>query len=394
MDTKNKYKDNYKEKIDITTDPRFQISTVITKLQLKRVYTRIPSNGNLIYQCIFCGDSKNLDHGHLYIDLSKNAYKCTKCGESGFALSLYAKAMGIDNSSAFKDLMGYETNKKERKQIYNLKVIEKEIKENKKDENLILAGIKRRDIVYRAFLNELSLSDYHRDNLLMRGISSEDIKEIGYKTLPKSNLEAIAISYRLIKNGHKLSGIPGFYKDKENKDKWTFKSFGGYLIPALDEQNRIQAFQVRRFVKKGKYIWLSSAGEKDGTATETFINFTSFDRSKPFVIVEGTLKSQICAYLKPSANYIGIPGTNAIKYLLNALVDLNIKTVIVAFDMDKLTNEYVIKAEDSLKKQLNDLKINYTVFDWDINKGKGLDDFLLNVVFQTKKVVGEYVYCE
>ncbi|HBF76634.1 MULTISPECIES: DUF3854 domain-containing protein [Clostridium] len=386
----NKYHKNYEE-IDIETDPRFQMERIVSILNLEKVNKNVPRNGNLLYRCPLCGDSKDKSHGHLYIDYTKNSYYCAKCGESGKPLSLYAKVNGIDNKTAFKELLGSEITKNERKRIYNIKKIKEDIEQNKEKENTILAGIKRRDNVYRALLNELTLSPMHRESLLKRGLDNKFIEKMGYKTIPQDANKRKKITYKLIKNGYKLIGIPGFYKDTDNN--WTFKGYNGFLVPVYDNKNRIQAFQVRRFTKKCKYIWFSSSGENCGTSSEAFINFTSVDKTKPFVIVEGVLKSQVCEYLRPSANYIGIPGTFAIRFLIETLKKLKINNIYLAFDMDKLTNEYVAKAENNLTKLLKKNNIKYDIFNWDINKGKGLDDYLFNIMLEKSVKAGGFIYC-
>ena len=51
--------------------------------------------------CPFCNGSKN----HLFLNSESNQWYCQKCGESGNAVTLYAKVMKVSNKTAFQELM-------------------------------------------------------------------------------------------------------------------------------------------------------------------------------------------------------------------------------------------------------------------------------------------------
>ena len=50
--------------------------------------------------------------------------------------------------------------------------------------NANMASIEERDKTYRAFLSCLTLSDEHRENFRKRGLSDEQIDELGVKSIP------------------------------------------------------------------------------------------------------------------------------------------------------------------------------------------------------------------
>ena len=51
-----------------------------------------------------------------------------------------------------------------------------------------IAPLERRDRVYKDFLNFLSLSRHHRQDLHRRGLSDWEIKKNGYKTIPDTEI--------------------------------------------------------------------------------------------------------------------------------------------------------------------------------------------------------------
>ena len=67
-------------------------------------------------------------------------------------------------------------------------------------------------------------------------LKDEDIKRFGYKTALIVVINVLA--KQLLSDGHYLSGVPGFYKNSE--DKWTFVSGKrGILIPVRDINGKI-----------------------------------------------------------------------------------------------------------------------------------------------------------
>lgn len=53
--------------------------------------------------CPFCGDNGPGKH-HLFLNTTRNIFRCVLCGEKGNSVSLYAKMEGISNRQAFRAL--------------------------------------------------------------------------------------------------------------------------------------------------------------------------------------------------------------------------------------------------------------------------------------------------
>ncbi|AST57751.1 DNA primase [Thermoanaerobacterium thermosaccharolyticum] len=244
-------------------------------------------------RCPFCGDSENPQHGHLVLNIVKDAYHCTRCGEKGFAIGLYARLRGISNSQAFKELMNMapETPKIEFKQVPQSPI----------------ASINERDKVYRAFLNKLKLEGEHLQNLIKRGLSWQEIGQNMYKSVPQDEKERQRICKELVNEGYNLKGIPGFYKD----NNWTFVDYKGFLIPVKDVQGRIQGLQVRLDFGSKRYLWFSAHDKPCGTRAYAWIGVSGI-LSKNVIITEGALKADIAHYLS-RFTFISVPGVNSIR---------------------------------------------------------------------------------
>ena len=130
---------------------------------------------------------------------------------------------------------------------------------------------------YSVLLDMLHLSDGHRAHLTSpkRGLSQEQNRQLRYKSTPLPFL-CRSITDRLIKQGCKVQGVPGFYLDSAGR--WTLnfsKRTAGILIPARSIDGLICGMQILLDVpirekdappdKTGaKYIWLSSASKPMG----------------------------------------------------------------------------------------------------------------------------------
>ena len=51
--------------------------------------------------CPFCGDHGPGKH-HLFLNTTRNIFRCVLCGEKGNSVSLYAKMEGVSNRQAFR----------------------------------------------------------------------------------------------------------------------------------------------------------------------------------------------------------------------------------------------------------------------------------------------------
>ena len=194
---------------------------------------------------------------HLNINLRKDVFRCPRCGFSGGVLDLYAFYAKIPREKALEELLD-----RKGQTLYPRQPLP-EVEENP------LTGVEERHATYTALLQNLTLASDHRENLLSRGLSPEEIHRLGYKTTPVLGFSSLA--KRLREKGLYLAGVPGFYK---NQGQWTLKIPGrGILIPVRDVQGQIQGLQVRLDnVEKRKFRWLSSNGLEEGCGAKAWVH--------------------------------------------------------------------------------------------------------------------------
>ncbi|MDK2840389.1 MAG: primase [Thermosipho sp. (in: thermotogales)] len=343
-------------------DPRLSILNVAQKSGI--VILRQVSNEEFMARCPFCGDSeKNPKHGHLMLNIEKDAYHCTRCGEKGFAIGLYARLHRINNSEAFKELMNMipETIPKI---------------ETKKMPQSPIACINERDKVYRAFLDKLTLKGEHLQNLIRRGLSWEETGRNLYKSVPTIPQERLRICQELLQEGLNLKGIPGFFQvQQKDQTYWDFYSDNGFFIPVRDIQGRIQGMQIRLDDDLDrKYVWFSSKGKLSGTPAHAWIGVHGVP-SKTVLVTEGPLKADIAHFLS-RFTFVSVAGVDAIKGIEQVLKELGAKRVFIAYDMDLKSNKNVQKAKERLEKKLIQAGFEVHTKTWD-ERYKGIDDYLV-----------------
>ena len=237
-----------------------------------------------------------------------------------------------------------------------------------------MTDVDTRDATYSALLEKLSLAPDHRKNLLQRGLTDDEIDELGYKTTPVLGYASIAA--QLQAEGLYLSGVPGFYRCDDGT--WTFiHEKRGILIPVRDVDGKIQGLQIRRDnVAKRKFRWVSSAEKKDGCKAEGWTHLAGAVQSE-IILTEGPMKADIIHILSGST-VLAVPGVNTLTQLKQALIRLKgngLKEVKTAFDMDFLTNIHVQNGYNSLLRLLGDMGLRYGTYLWD-PRYKGLDDYI------------------
>lgn len=147
-------------------------------------------------------------------------------------------------------------------------------------------------------------------------------------------------------------------------------------------------------IKKGqKYFWLSSPNKPKGVAAgnpipvhialpceiRKKINPGQLIKAKKCWITEGPIKADISAE-KVGDVFIGVPGLSAWRMALEAIINMGIEHVILAYDMD-------IARKDELRDQIKNFKEELLKMEqikqcdvalWnEENHGKGIDDMLL-----------------
>ncbi|MCL2620276.1 MAG: hypothetical protein FWD97_05005 [Defluviitaleaceae bacterium] len=354
---------------------------------------------NMDVDCPFC-DKK----GKMNLNAYKNVFRCNYCGEYGGMIALYGKIHGLRNGDAYKEICG-------------ILGIDNQNSDNSDDEKssgqcsssrsvsirsaqtVVGSGSmsqsrrpippeppKRADAqtihqTYSTLLSMLSLSEPHRDNLLSRGLSSDDIVKHGYKSVPTFGQQGLCD--KLMQAGCIIEGVPGFYKEMIEVDdvmgvnegvadssrikdtvnihnvgksdgiinrpkkriwngKWNVKlNAPGILIPIYGMDGKIAALQIRlnKVFSGRKYIWLSSSDLEGGASSGAPIHFIGDPNAKRVFVTEGALKGNI-AYSLSGHTFVCIAGANNLGGMDAALSffrDNGIaKEIVEALDMDKV----------------------------------------------------------
>ena len=147
--------------------------------------------------CPFCGDHGPGKH-HLFLNTTRNIFRCVLCGEKGNSVSLYAKMEGVSNRQAFRALSEDSVLYRFPQQPLSQKPAEREP-----------SSLAVRHNVYYDMLMHLELSPKHKADLLARGLSEERIEQNMYRTLPMSS-SARRFLAGILSDFHNLEGVPGF----------------------------------------------------------------------------------------------------------------------------------------------------------------------------------------
>lgn len=313
--------------------------------------------------CPFCGD-----HGagkyHLFLNTTKNLFRCVLCEEKGNSVSLYAKMEGVSNRQAFRALS-------EDTRLYRFP----EQPLSKKPAEREPSSLAVRHDTYYDMLMHLELSPKHRADLLARGLSEERIERNMYRSLPQSR-SARRMLAGLLSDFHNLEGVPGFYV---NSGYWDIAGRGGLLVPYCDKDGYIQGLQIRlddETKPERKYRWFSSRGMAHGTRSRSYIHVTGNIHARTAYLTEGGLKGDVASFLDGDALFICFAGVTAIADLKDTLLSMeNIEEVVIALDMDKLMNWRVRKALEKIMELVRSIPgIRVRLMNWNMTF-KGVDDF-------------------
>jgi hypothetical protein len=241
------------------------------------------------------------------------------------------------------------------------------------------ADADRLHAAYSALLSRLKLIPSHGDELLIRrGLSDTTIANNLYASVPdfaEGNRMACDLAESI-----DLRGVPGFYRQE---GCWRLNTWAkGFYVPYRDERGRIVGLQIRRDGDADpKYVWLSSTGLPEGTQAISCVHFVKPDlaRNGQVLITEGALKADRISDFLPSSvvALAGVTGCNPQTFttrLLRALPEL--RSIVVAFDIDWQEKREVKKALERLIKALRATSLPINVRKWEPALGKGLDDVL------------------
>ena len=363
----------------------FGIMDVVELLHL-RIRRR---QANSVYvDCPFCGDRR----GKMNVNFVKNVWRCNYCDEHGGMLALYARLNNTTTSDAYWEIGEALCNDFHRERPnsgYEMAGNQQAgtgspVSGTQTD----LAGYERRGelkTVQQAerasgqeihqtlslLLAMLPLQPAHRNHLHSpkRGLSDEQIDRIGFKSTPPPFL-CRSITERLMKQGCKVEGVPGFYLD--DSGRWTmnfYRKNAGILIPAVGYDGMIHGLQILLDSplkqkddppdKSGaKYIWFSSSSKNMGVTSGSPVHFIGNPSARVVYVIEGLLKADIshCLTNRTFAAIAGANNTSQLDTLFALLAQNGTEEIIEAHDMDKYsTKAYWVSEEDetSIQAYLN-----------------------------------------
>ncbi len=347
--------------------------------------------------CPFCGGKSTLS-----ITPQKNLFQCFLCGASGNTVKLeymLNPTEYTENSypTFLKNMEAYLCSGISISPEYEYHPIENF------EDSTQRASDEQCSSVYISMLSMLGLKEAHKQDLLKRGLTEDEIRTWKIKSAPTGD-EKYSIPRRLQKMGHDLKGVPGFYLEKNN---YVVKTPKGYLCPVYDGyRSQILGFQTRldNPIDGNKYTWFSSVGKPNGASSGALASILPGKYDKTALIVEGTLKGLITyILLNRELTVITTPGVTSIKCLEESLDSYAGKMLFLAFDMDQFLtfdpknaktddDKKLIKKSKDIKKAIakleqkcKDFGVETHGLKWNVSddglwsgQEKGIDDFLLS----------------
>ena len=372
------------------SDFPFGIMDVVELLALRK---RRPGANSVYVDCPFCGDGR----GKMNVNYVKNAWRCNYCGESGGMLSLYAKMNHVSNSDAYREICdalttgetswGYENHSKSA--VSSEKKTGTDIKEEIPQSPR--ASDQEIHQTYSLMLEMLSVVPKHMKHLMSekRGLTEEQIRERNYKSTPPFFL-CRSLTERLLKQGCKVQGVPGFYLDDNGRWSINFSSLtAGILIPCVGIDGLIKGLQILLDVplkdkdnphdKKGaKYIWLSSSSKNMGVTSGSPAHFVGNPFARTIYVTEGLLKADIAHY-QMNRSFVAVAGANNLAELdglFKILAQNGTELIVEAHDMDKFNNEATYKGKLKIYQIARNHELKCMSLTWNPNY-KGIDDWQL-----------------
>ena len=339
----------------------FGIMEVVNLLNLR---IRRQQANSVYVDCPFCGDRR----GKMNVNFQKNVWRCNCCGKYGGMLALYAEFNHTTTSDAYWEIAeALCDNIQEEHARSGNGAHQQPASTGSPPLGTRTAAaahsFSEREMVPQSdkaspaeihqtlslLLSQLSLRPAHREHLRSpkRGLSNEQIDALGFKSTPPPFL-CRSITDRLIKQGCKVQGVPGFYRD--DNGHWTmafYKKTAGILIPAIGFDGRIQGFQIMLDVplknkddppeKTGaKYIWFSSSSKRDGAGSGSPVHLVGDSSARVVYVIEGLLKADI-SHCLTGRTFVAIAGANntgPLDALFAILAQNGTEEIIEAHDMD------------------------------------------------------------
>lgn len=330
-------------------------------------------------RCPFCADRK----AHLNVKLKDNVFRCNRCGKGGGVLHLYAAYCDVPLSTAYEELCRIFIADTEVQQPARMgsPAAGRQIAPTE----LPLADVSVRDNTYSNLLSVLSLCPSHRELLLARGLSNEQIEWLGYRTTPATRTKRIVTE--LLERGCCLEGVPGFCCDKET-GLWKIDLRGsGIMLPNRNSQGQIEAVQIRRDkVTGGKYYNFTSSESYYGAQSRCCPHCVGITPGDDTVcLTEGILKADVAYFLgratRCAYGFVGVTGVSQKNQYLRAfseLRQLGVKRIMVMIDADYREKKEVKKWRDFVVQEGAINGFDMVPVSWN-PKYKGIDDLYLHM---------------
>ena len=383
---------------------------IMDVVELLHLHIRRRQADSAYTDCPFCGDRR----GKMNVNFVKNVWRCNYCGEHGGMLNLYARVNNTTNSEAYREICdalqagdtswGYGG--AESADAYAGVPAREPHAGRQPDMGITQAERASPQEIHQTYslmLGMLSLNSAHRAHLRSekRGLADEQIDSLGFKSTPPYFL-CRSLTERLIKQGCRVEGVPGFYLHEGGY--WTAK-FGsrtaGILIPAIGIDGLIHGMQILLDVpfkdrddppeKAGtKYIWLSSSAKNMGVTSGSPVHFIGNPFARTIYVTEGILKADI-AHVLLNRSFVAVAGANNVAQLgpLFALLAQNgTELIIEAHDMDKYSNEMIAKGSSKIYLLARQHGMECRRLTWNPNY-KGIDDWQLALRREKQQKEGE-----
>jgi hypothetical protein len=243
-----------------------------------------------------------------------------------------------------------------------------------------------RDRVYRRLLNELGLTQPHRQGLLERKLTPDEIKLRAYKSVPLFGERCDLARALLAEFGEDALQVPGVRLFESKKKQGTTylcvypgpRRMRGTVIPVLDRYGRMVALRVRvdQEDPRNKYRWFRLPGDqRPGAFVHWGWPFPPAElagRTVPEVrISEGEIKVGIAA-LRTGIISLSLPGVGAWRLArpeLEFLKPFGLRTVLLALDQDSEPKPAVYRSAMNLFDVCRDLGLDVFVERWEAARG-------------------------
>lgn len=242
------------------------------------------------------------------------------------------------------------------------------------------------DRAYRVLLGQLGLDPVDREMLAGRGFATDDIEEIGYRTLPVRGRARLAKVVVDAVGEAVASQVPGVVwrtaDDGSGRGWWSVAGCPGVLVPVRNIEGKIVAMKVRRRdLGEGgpRYLYVSSARHGGPSAVNAVhVPRRALDlrpHATRLVLTEGEVKADLSTALlgEPVAS---VPGVGAWRAGLDLAKQWRPPLIVIAYDTDASKNPVVARHRRDLREALERDGFRAAVWTWS-DAWKGLDDFLV-----------------